>query len=264
MPVIPKDAASVILLRDDPSGGSFEVLMVRKHARSEFAGDMHVFPGGAVEESDCGEGMAALCTGIGPDDALSILGDLPSPARALGIFVAGVRETFEEAGILLARETSGELVSCKGKRAAHFATLRKALLDGRLSFQEMIAGEGLMLALDRLVHFAHWITPELSPIRFDTHFFLAPAPPGQKASPDSVETTAHLWISPREALDRNERGTFAMLPPTIVNLMALTRFSTVEETMATTAGEDIPVIAPKVSFRDGNMRLILPGDPDYE
>lgn len=263
MPVVPKDAASVILLRDDPGGGSFETLMVRKHARSDFAGDMHVFPGGAVEDADCGEGTAALCTGMGPEDAVSILGDALSPARALGIFVAGIRETFEEAGILLAREPSGEPVSCRGERAAHFAALREEILEGRLSFHEMIASEGLVLAVDRLVHFAHWITPELSPIRYDTHFFLAAAPPRQDASHDSFETTAHLWIAPREALERNEGGTLAMLPPTVVNLMALTRFASADDALSSMEGRDIPVIAPRISFENGEMKLLLPEDPGY-
>jgi 8-oxo-dGTP pyrophosphatase MutT (NUDIX family) len=263
MPAVARDAASVILLRGNSSPGSIEILMVRRHARSDFAGDMHVFPGGAVEETDCEEGMAGLCKGISPEDAMSIIGDVPSPARALGLFVAGIRETFEEAGILLARQVSGELVSYQGKRAARFAAFREAIRDKQFSFYGIIARENLELAVDSLVYFAHWITPELSPIRFDTRFFLAPAPPNQNAFHDNVETTDHLWITPREALERNENGTFAMLPPTIVNLMALARFSTVEEALVSTAGRDIPVVAPQVSFEGGRMRLLLPEDPDY-
>ena len=263
MPAVTRDAASVILLRDGSSRGSIEILMVRRHARSDFAGDMHVFPGGGVEESDCEEDMAGLCAGIGPEGAMSIIGDAPSPARALGFFVAGIRETFEEAGILLAREASGELVSCKGKRAARFATFRAAIKDEQLSFEEMIAREGLKLAVDRLVYFAHWITPELFPIRFDTRFFLAPAPPHQNALHDNVETTDHLWITPQEALKRNERGSFSMLPPTMINLGALAPFSTVEDALTSAEGEDVPVIFPKVSFEGGRVRLLLPEDPDY-
>lgn len=263
MPAVLRDAASVILLRDASSQGSIEILMVRRHARSEFAGDMHVFPGGEVEEFDCDEDMAELCAGMGPEGAMSIIGDASSPARALGVFIAGIRETFEESGILLAREASGELVSCKGKGAARFANFREAIRDKRLSFREMIAGEGLELALDHLVYFAHWITPELSPIRFDARFFLAPAPPHQNALHDDFETTAHLWITPQEALERNERGTFSMLAPTIANLGALTCFSAVKEALASPAGQDVPAIVPRISFEGGRMRVLLPGDPDY-
>jgi len=262
MPAVARDAASVILLRNNYSGDGIDVLMVRRHARSDFAGDMHVFPGGAVEEADCEEGMASLCDGMCTEDAASILGDVSDPARALGLFVAGIRETFEEAGILLARESSGEFVSYRDERAAHFAAIREALRDEKLAFNDMIAAENLKLAAGSLVYFAHWITPEFSPIRFDTRFFLAPAPQYQEALHDNVETTAHLWITPQEALARSENGTFAMLPPTIINLMALTRFSTVQEALHASAGQEIPVVAPQVSFEDGKLRLHIPEDGD--
>jgi 8-oxo-dGTP pyrophosphatase MutT (NUDIX family) len=262
MPTVPRDAASIILLRDGSCGDDIEILMVRRHERSDFAGGMYVFPGGAVEEPDCGEGAAALCAGMVPENAMSIIGEAPSPARALGIFIAGIRETFEETGILLAYEAQGELVSYAGEGGARFSTLRTAIENGKLTFNEMIEEEGLKLAVDRLAYFAHWITPEFSPIRYDTHFFLAPAPPAQDALHDNVEMTAHLWITPHEALERSEGGTFAMLPPTIINLMALKRFSTVKDALATVAEEEVPAIRPQVSFEDGNIRLIFPGDPD--
>ncbi|RJP35613.1 MAG: NUDIX hydrolase [Actinobacteria bacterium] len=236
--------------------------MLRRHASSVFAAGMFVFPGGAVEECDCEEGTAGLCAGIGLQEAASIIADAPSPEQALGLFVAGVRETFEEAGILLACEASGKLLSYRGEGAARFAARREAIRDGEITFREMILRENLSLALDRLVYFAHWITPELSPIRFDTRFFLAPAPPGQGAFHDDIETTAHVWIAPREALARNEKGALAMLPPTMVNLMNLARFSSVEDALASSVGRDIPVVAPQVSFEGGRMRLLLPADPD--
>jgi 8-oxo-dGTP pyrophosphatase MutT (NUDIX family) len=264
MPVVPRDATSVILFRDALYQDNIEILMVRRHARSQFAGDMHVFPGGGVEETDCERGVAELCTGLGPDDALSIIKEAPTPERALGFFVAGIRETFEEAGILLAQESSGELVSFKGKREAGFADYRKEMRDNQLSFNEMIAREGLKLAVDRLIYFAHWITPEIMPIRFDTRFFLTPAPPHQKASHDNVEATDHLWIIPQEALERNKSGTFSMLPPTMFNLMTLSRFSSVEEALASAEIKNVEVISPQISFEDGGMRLLLPEDPDYQ
>lgn len=262
MPAAPKDAASVLLLRDASGGSGIEVLMVRRHAGSDFAADMHVFPGGGVEDSDCGDEATRLCAGMGLDSALALLPDAPYPARALGILVAGIRETFEETGILLAREATGELVDCRGEAAARFAAYREEMREGRLSFMEMVAREGLELAVDRLVYFAHWITPEISPIRFDTRFFLAAAPPCQVAAQDDVEVTDHVWISPAEALERNERGTFAMLPPTIVNLMALKRFASVGEALSSSAGRDIPTIAPRVVIEHGRMKLLMPEDPD--
>lgn len=263
MAVEARDAASVMLLRDAPDGGGLEVLMVRRHAKSDFAADMYVFPGGGVEEADCDEVMAGLCEGTGREEAMSIITDAPSPSRALGIFVAGIRETFEETGILLAREASGEFVSCRGERAARFAAMREAARDGGTTFGEMVAGEGLRLATDSMTYFAHWITPELSPIRFDTRFFLAPAPPCQEALHDDIEITGYVWMTPEEALADGERGTFPMLPPTMINLMAIADFPTVEDALDTAAGEKVAAILPRLVLEDGKLRLLLPDDPQY-
>jgi len=260
MPALPKEAASVLLLRDAPGGGGLEVLMVRRHSGSDFAPSMHVFPGGAVEEGDCSREMACLCAGLGREEAMRVIPDAPSPVRALGILVAGIRETFEETGILLACLASGELVSCQGETAARFAAYRLGLREGRLSFREVLEGEGLRPALDRLVYFAHWVTPEISPIRYDTRFFLAAAPPRQAALHDGVETTDHVWISPARALERNRRGDFAMLPPTLFNLVELREYATVEEALASAAAREVPLVAPRVIFEGGRMRLIIPGE----
>lgn len=263
MPVVPKDAASVLLLRDAPGGG-IQVLMVRRSGSSDFAAGMHVFPGGGVEEHDCGERMAALCEGMGPGGAMDLVYDAPSQARALGILVAGIRETFEETGILLACDDSGGLVDCAGGRAARLETYRREMKEGRLTFAEMLEREGLKPAVDRLVYFAHWVTPEISPIRYDTRFFLAAAPPCQAALHDGVETTDHLWISPQEALERHGRGGFAMLPPTAFNLRALERFSTVGEALSSAVGKEIPCITPRVSFEGGGWKLVIShGTRDY-
>ncbi|MDD3719019.1 MAG: NUDIX hydrolase [Actinomycetota bacterium] len=263
MPAVAKDAASVMLLRDAPGSEGIEVLMVRRHARSDFAADVYVFPGGALEESDCGEDMVELCVGVGPGDAMSVIKDAPSPDRALGLYIAGIRETFEETGILLAWDATGEFVSCRGERAARFASLREDARKDRISFREMVAGEGLKLATDSLAYFAHWITPELSPIRYDTRFFLAPAPPCQDALHDDLEVTGHVWISPADALEQNEGGSFPMLPPTIINLMALARFPDVEEALRSPAGEEVAAILPRLSMEDGKLKLLLPDDPGY-
>lgn len=263
VPAVPRDAASVILLRDSHGGGALEVLMVRRSGSSDFAASMHVFPGGVVEEHDCGEKMAALCTGLDIERAAALLPDASSPERALGIMVAGIRETFEETGILLAGDRSGRLLSYRKGASKRFTSYRRDMKEGRISFREMLEREGLRLALDRLVYFAHWITPEVSPVRYDTRFFLALAPPGQDARHDEVETTGHFWIGPSEALERCRNGELAMLPPTVANLMALTRFSRAEEALAWADGRDVPVVTPRVSLEGGRVRLILPGDVDF-
>lgn len=192
----PRDASSLILLRSGPSGESMEVLMVRRSSRGGFAGGMHVFPGGSVEPFDCEGRVAGLCEGVSSETALSVIGDAPSPGRAMGLYVAGVRETFEETGIMLARTAAGEIVSCRGEMADKLASFRDEMAAGRLSFDDIIAREGLKLALDSLVYFAQWITPEVSPVRFDNRFFLAQAPDCQEALHDDIETTCHGWVSP--------------------------------------------------------------------
>lgn len=262
MPAIPKDAASVLLLRDAPDTG-IQVLMVRRSGRSDFAAGMYVFPGGGVEELDCDDRVALLCAGIGPGGAVDLMGDAPSPARALGILAAGIRETFEETGVLIACDGSGRLVDCTGGRAARLEAYRRKIKEGSLAFVEMLEREGLKLAVDRLVYFAHWVTPEISPIRYDTRFFLAAAPPCQAAIHDGVETTDHVWISPHEALERHGRGDFAMLPPTAFNLMALKRFSNVEEALASAAGKEVPCITPQLSFDGGEWKLVISGDTGF-
>ena len=263
MPAEAKDAASVILLRGLPREGGFEVLMVKRHARSDFAAGVYVFPGGGVEEQDGEDGVAELCEGLSPARAQRVIADAPSPRRALALFVAGIRETFEETGILLARDGAGDYLSCRDGGAARLASLRERSGEARSSFARMMAGEGLRLATDTLSYFAHWITPECSPIRYDTRFFLAPAPPHQEAMHDNREVTGHAWVSPAEALKRNEEGAFPMLPPTIINLMALTRFSGVEEALRSPAGEEVAAILPKLRYEDGRLKLLLPGDPAY-
>ncbi len=263
MPAVPKDASSVLLLRDVPGGG-IEVLMVRRHSDSDFAADMHVFPGGAVEERDCGEEAAGLCAGLGREEAACVLDGVEDPSLALGLFVAAIRETFEETGILLASDGSGKIVDCRGEAAARFAAYREEIKAGRISFTQMVAREGLKLAVGRLAYFAHWITPEISPIRFDARFFLAAAPLCQEALHDHVETTDHVWISPAEALERSRRGDFAMLPPTFMNLMSIERFASVEEAMASASGKEVTAVAPQVVEENGRLRLVLPGDPDYQ
>ena len=147
--------------------------------------------------------------------------------------------------------------------AAELASLREDARKDRISFREMVAGEGLKLATDSLAYFAHWITPELSPIRYDTRFFLAPAPPCQDALHDDLEVTGHVWISPADALEQNEGGSFPMLPPTIINLMALARFPDVEEALRSPAGEEVAAILPRLSMEDGKLKLLLPDDPGY-
>lgn len=264
MTAVPKDAATVLLLRETVGAQpGIEVLMVKRHIKSEFAGDAYVFPGGGVEDTDYEKSTEGICSGLTLEQARAIIKDTPHPDRALGFFVAAIRETFEEAGILLAYQGANELLSFDKEKAARFISHRAEMQENHLSFAEMVCNEGLMLAVDQLSYFAHWITPEFSPIRFDTHFFLAPAPLAQEAIHDAVETTAHIWISPHEAIEKSTQGQFSMLPPTVANLRVLAEFSSVDEAISRTRNKEVPTILPKAVFEDGKMRVLMPGDPGY-
>ena len=263
MTAIPRDAATIIIIRDvDPPLSGIDVLMVRRHGKSHFAGNAYVFPGGVMEESDYEPKMESLCCGLTFQQAKGIITDTPYPERALGFFIAAIRETFEEVGILFAYQRSSELLSFNEEESLRFDSYRKKVQENLISLKEMIRKEKLLLAVDQLSYFAHWITPEAAPIRFDTHFFIAPAPTGQVAVHDAIETTQQLWISPKEALNRHRQNLFPMLPPTVSNLNILSCFSSVDEAVASMQGKKIPTILPRVVIEDGKTKVLMPWDND--
>jgi len=256
-----------MLVRDAPasSGGTvLEVLMVRRNLRSDFVGGAYVFPGGAVDPHDGGVEAEALCAGRSDADASALLG---VGSGGLAYWVAVVRETFEEAGLLLAHRPGGPgLLAGDAEEEERFAAARLAVNAGTLRFLDLCREERLRLAVGDVHYFAHWITPRGAPRRFDTRFFVAAAPPGQIAAHDAGETIAEVWISPHEALERHRAGEIEIIFPTIRNLQAIGRFATSTELLAAAAraSSAVPTIEPRV-VPDGNgMRIVLPGDPAYE
>ncbi len=256
-----------MLVRDAPAGPggtTLEVLMVRRNLRSDFVGGAYVFPGGAVDPHDGGAEAEALSVGRSDAEASTLLG---VGAGGLAYWVAVVRETFEEAGLLLARREGGPaLLAGDREEEARFAAARVAVNDGALRFLDLCRDERLQLAVADIHYFAHWITPRGAPRRFDTRFFVAAAPPGQIAAHDAGETIADVWISPHRALERHRAGEIEIIFPTIRNLQAIGRFATSAELLeaAARASSAVPTIEPRV-VPDGNgMRIVLPGDPAYE
>ena len=189
-PVQPRRAATVLLLRpgtDDP----FEVFMVRRHLDSKFMGGMYVFPGGKVDERDCVSDVGQVCHGLTAAGAAEILGGGLSPEDALGHFVAAIRETLEEAGVLLAVDAAGAVATlAPGELAQH----RHALQNGDSAMADVITCLGLRLDTGRLRYFSHWITPPLEPRRFSARFFLCPVSAEQEAVHDAFETTDGVWL----------------------------------------------------------------------
>jgi 8-oxo-dGTP pyrophosphatase MutT (NUDIX family) len=256
-PAVPRDAATVILLRQAlpvDEGGGVEAFLLRRTAELEFAPGAYVFPGGSVDRSDADPGLGWA----GPDPAeFAALLDVP-PDRARALVCAAVRETFEESGVLLAGASHDDLVS----DIAALAADRHALLAGTASLAEVLSRRGLVLRTDLLTPWARWITPEASPRRFDTWFFAAALPPGQAATAapeghaDPGESESGAWLRPASALEAARAGQMTLLPPTAVTLGELARHADVPAILA-----HRPVITPrlpKVVVEDGRVRLHLP------
>lgn len=200
-PVVPRLAASLILLRDGAEG--LEVLMVERIGSASYAAGKFVFPGGTVDAADVGH--------AGSEAALR---------------VAAIRETYEECGLLLA-----DPVPVTAAPAPDFATL--------------VQTAGCRLATHHLVPFAHWITPPHLPKRFDTHFFLAPAPPGQEAAADLREVVSAAWLRPQAVVDAAEAAELNLMFATYMNLRWLARHGGVASALAMARERPIVTVVPE-------------------
>jgi 8-oxo-dGTP pyrophosphatase MutT (NUDIX family) len=248
LPSTPRPAAAIVLLRDR-DGGGVEVFLVRRHIQSDFAPDVFVFPGGTVKPED---GVLESTMSV------ASLQDGPT-ALGTGFRAAAIRECFEEAGVLLASR-NGRLLDLTGAEAERFAGYRTHLQRKEMSLNEIVAREGLALAADALLHWAHWITPEAWPKRFDTHFFLAKAPTSQLAAHDDLETTESVWIAPEVALSGFESGAFPLVFATVHQLGALSDLTSYDEARERFTGAIPETIMPRVVERDGTSVILMPGE----
>jgi 8-oxo-dGTP pyrophosphatase MutT (NUDIX family) len=247
-----RPAATILLLRDRPAG--LEVFMVVRHHAIDFAGGALVFPGGRVEEADYE--LAAR-----PDDC-------PNPdglgIDALAFRVAAIRETFEECGVLLARPRGStdliDAATLKRLEDQH----RAALNAGSIGFDAVLGSEGLLPALDLLVHFAHWITPAHQPKRYDTHFFLAEVPEAHLAVHDGQEAVESTWIAPAQALAGAATGKYKLVFATAKNLEKLGRSRTLPEAMSAARATSVVTVQPKGTKLEGGKRLLrIPEEAGY-
>ena len=254
----PLPAATVTLVRDRAHG--IEVLMMQRNLHSGFVPGHHVFPGGAVDEHDGSEEVGALCAGLDDQSASAILG---VPRGGLAYWVAAIREAFEEAGLLLAYGAGGAIIELMQSQAvARFSAYRRAVDEGIRTFADVLGEEQLRLATDRLVYFAHWITPIGRSRRYDTRFFIAEAARSQEALSDRRETIDHVWITPGAALDKERRGEFEMRLPTVRTLELFAQFDRTATLIAAMRdSRDIPAILPRLI---GDEQYLLPGEPGYE
>lgn len=258
-PVTPAPAATLVLLRDR-SAGPFDVLLIRRHDDSKFAAGAFVFPGGKIEPDDNPDDAPAWCRGLAPLEAARILGLEDAPRVALGYWVGAIRETFEEAGVLLAYGPDGRPARVADPR---FAAYRRACHADNRAFWDMIRAERFTLATDRLVYFAHWITPEVNPLRFDTRFFAAEMPAAQEAAADEREITEVRWLPVREAFEASARGELPLRAPTMKNLALFDGARTAAEALARLRGRRVQTIRPRVIGEGASRTVLMPGDPGY-
>ena len=245
-----RPAATVILLRDGASG--LEVFLLKRHGLSDVLGGAFVFPGGKVDAADAQLDMAAHL-----DQPLSDLhtalneGDIDM-LTAASLYVAAVREVFEESGILFAY----------GASDAHAASATAMLREGR-AFDEVLSHMQLRLQTRSLAPWSRWITPVIPSVmnkRFDTRFFVAAVPAGQVAAHDNHEATESAWLNPRTVLEQHRDGLIELAPPQIMTLAHLSRFGTVQQAMLEARGRTPPIIQPEPFEIDGGRVICYPGD----
>ncbi|WP_067451456.1 NUDIX hydrolase [Actinomadura macra] len=248
-PAPARHAATVVVLRDHAEHG-LQAFMLRRVRSMTFAPGAYVFPGGAVDSRD---GEAALAwSGPSPAEWGAAFNADETLAREL--VCAAVRETFEESLVLLAGPTGSSVVG--DTRGDDWEADRRALLDRSQSFGEFLDRRGLVLRSDLLRPWTHWVTPAVEPKRYDTRFFVAAIPEGQRAGDVSTEADQVAWVRPAEAAERGRRGDWFMLPPTVATLSELAAFETVADVLA--APREIIVYEPTAEIIDGEAYLVLP------
>jgi 8-oxo-dGTP pyrophosphatase MutT (NUDIX family) len=248
----PRLSASVILVRDGPAG--LETFMVRRHARSPAFPSAYVFPGGTVSEEDL---TLRVADGDGLLAAISSRSDTPvSPLEAGALFVCGIRELFEEAGVLLVRDAVDRLLEVDVAELTlqeRLESARLALQAHEVSFGEVVAEHGWSPAFDRLVPFSHWITPATVATRFDARFFVAELPHGQTALHDTIETSEGVWLTPLLALSDDYHTLF----PTTEHLKRLALYASVAELLEFARQKPIRMVLPVTSEWDSGRRIAI-------
>ncbi|MEU4617504.1 NUDIX hydrolase [Streptomyces umbrinus] len=254
-PVAPRRAATVMLLKDTDS--TPVVHMLRRRASMAFAGGAYAYPGGGVDPRDddrqirwAGPTRAWWASRLGVDET-----------TAQAIVCAAVRETYEEAGVLLAGPTEDTVVG--DTTGEEWEADRAALVARDLSFAEFLERRGLVLRSDLLGAWTRWITPEFEPRRYDTWFFVAALPEGQRTRNASTEADRTVWIRPADARDGYDKGDLLMMPPTIATLRQLGAYATAAEALAAAPGRDMTPVLAQARLEDGELVLSWPGHDEF-
>ncbi|MFJ8140597.1 NUDIX hydrolase [Streptomyces sp. NPDC096013] len=254
-PVVPRRAATVMLLRDTGTGPV--VHMLRRRASMAFAGGAYAYPGGGVDPRDddlhvrwAGPARAWWADRLGVDET-----------AAQAIVCAAVRETYEEAGVLLAGRTPDSVVG--DTTGADWEADRAALVARDLSFAEFLDRRGLVLRSDLLGAWARWITPEFESRRYDTWFFVAVLPEGQRTRNASTEADRTVWIAPGEAAESYDKGDLTMMPPTIATLRGLIPYGSAAEALSAAPGRDLTPVLAQARLEAGEIVLTWPGHGEF-
>jgi 8-oxo-dGTP pyrophosphatase MutT (NUDIX family) len=258
-------AATLLLLRD--RGTRLEVLMMRRGSALRFMGGMWVFPGGRVDPSDCTPAAAAsVGESATAEPPLCALDGSPLPdALALGLRIAACRETYEEAGILLARRRDGRCPD--GQQLCVLQAERERVTRSPQAFLQLLADTGLLLDTGQLVSWGHWITPSHERTRFDTRFFATGWPAGQPPSACGQESTELQWLTPQDACRAAARGEMQLAPPTLLTLEdldeAYARHRSVATLLAAERGRPTPPVMPRIRSEGSTTHVLMPWDPAY-
>ena len=250
----PLDAATVVMLRDGEEG--LQVLLMRRHQASNVLGGVYVFPGGKLDPEDQDPAWLQRLS----QDSATLHQRLNEPElpkeRAAGLFVAAMREAYEECRVLLGHNPA---------QADETGALQQALRSGQ-NWHEAFQTRAVELHTDQLVPWTRWITPKQASVtnkRFDTRFFVTQVPDDQLAEHDNHEATEALWIRPRDALTRYWDYDIELAPPQIMSLVHLSKHPDARSVLAEARGRLPPVVQPEPFEQDGIRTICYPGDPRH-
>jgi 8-oxo-dGTP pyrophosphatase MutT (NUDIX family) len=246
-PVLPRASATVVVMRDATAG--LEVFMLERHLRSDFLGGAYVFPGGTVDDADTAPELEEVVDGLS-GDVVRALGP-----NALALVVCAIRETFEEAGILLARHQDGAPVALD---APEWGERRRRLNSRETTALELAHEARIHYAADLLRFWWRLVTPAPAPRRYDTAFFVARAPGGQEPLHDDVETSSSTWVRPSEAVARGRAGDLRIIFPTRRTLESVGAYATTADAFDAAIGRSPEPVTPRIVLRDGEPRVELP------
>ncbi len=254
-PAEPRNAATVVLLRDGaPGGPGPEVYLLRRETSMDFAGGMCVFPGGGVDRRDFDAVVG--WSGPSPEEWAERLSCEVELARAL--VCAAVRETFEESGVLMAGDSADSVVA--DTTGADWESDRVALESRSLALTELLARRSLVLRTDLLGAWTAWLTPVMEPKRFRTWFFVARLPEGQATRDVSTESSAVHWMPTDAALDAVEAGELLMMPPTYLTCLELDQHPDAASALAASRDRRVEMFTPQVAQRRAEHVLTIPAD----